>query len=257
MRGRDFSPLNEILSKDALTCLEMKGEDSILVHNKLSEMYFESVWNVKEVRKKFQYFYEQLIPGNDSVSKELYNQMIFDLITFYNIGNGNQLYKTATAEWIVFSVFSIEKRRTNNRNLSAFLYIQYFYNLIDNSEELRHLLFANCFIFGCFPFRKEELEEFCKKCCQDKEEFWSFIDYAIKVTSDFYQGTIQDKEILKELMIQEAQYFLSMPKEKYSIYMQYIEKLSHIVYECEYSAYRQKNYGLVDTELDELFENVI
>ena len=37
MRGRDFSPLDKILCEDALTFLELKGEDLILVHNGTSE----------------------------------------------------------------------------------------------------------------------------------------------------------------------------------------------------------------------------
>ena len=257
MRGRDFSPLDKILCEDALTFLELKGEDSILVHNKLSEMYFESVWKVEGVRKKFRFFYEQFTNGSDSVSEELYYQMIFDLISFYNVGNANQLYKMAKAEWIISSVFSIEKRRNNNRNLSAFLYIQYFYDQIKNSDELRHLLFANGFIFACYPFREEEFLDICKKYSQEKGDFWSFIDYAIKVTSNFYKGIIVEKETYKKMMVQEAEYFLNMPKEKRSMYMQYIEKLGYIINECENCANRQKNYGLVDTELDELFENVI
>lgn len=44
MQGRDFSTLQSILTKESLSFLENKGEKSFIEHDRLSKMYFESIW---------------------------------------------------------------------------------------------------------------------------------------------------------------------------------------------------------------------
>lgn len=260
MQGRDFTEANDILFEKALECIESKGEDSIITYDSLFKMYFESIWSVKWVRNRFSLFAEQLNCTKDKQSEALFYQMLFDMITFYNVGNANQLYRIATDEWLVSNVFSVENRMSNNSNLSAFLYTQFFAAMLEELEEkseLTHVMFLNVFLFMAYPEREVNFLNFVRSFTEKEDELGRFYEYALKVSKDFYRGKYMEKNEFIKIMEQEAYYFLSLSESRQEIYLEYIRQVKYIISECAICADRQKNYGLVETDFDCMLECAI
>lgn len=260
MIGRDFTSTEEFLCDDAWQFLQTRGEDSFVVHNSLSKMYFESIWNVDEIQKMIQ-SYAKTFQVDDGAEQESYfYQMLFDLVSFYNMGNANQLYNVSIGQWEESDIFENNLQRTNNMNISAFLYVEYFYSLLSECQDsfrLRHLMFVNSFVFG-----KGQMEEtdFLNKldCLIDNEDlYWSFYNYAKIITADFYFGTTVEKSVFREFVQEEVLYFRTISKDELKKYMQYIKQTKCVIEECETCADRQNNYGLVETEFKGLMQAVL
>lgn len=253
MLGRDFTKADHFIQEKALELVESEGEDLIVTYDNLFKMYFESIWSVNSIRKRFSTFGERFNCMQDEIQKDLYYQMLFDLISFYNIGNANQLYRSISDEWIVSNIFSLEARRSNNGSLSAFYYIQFFFHALqshEHSEELWHLMFLNTFQFVPYPFQKSDVILWISKFNDSDNQLKTFYDYAIKVSKDFYKGTYMGRDEFVELMRQESDYFHRLSDEKKDEYLEYMKEVKDIMSECELCVQKQLKYGTVEMEFD-------
>lgn len=259
MRGKDFTEFKFFLSDEATNYLETKGADSFIVHNCLSKMYFESIWNLNGIKQRLAFDGGQL-----GVTKEdclnLYYQMLFDIVSFYDIGNANKFYSMLHGKWFFAELFS-NNHTYNNQFLSATMYVYYFLDFIKNLDdigsEVRHILFMNAVMLVECDIEKDKFLKFLNTLIDNKDKIEEFYWYSIEVSKAFFTGTIVSAEKFVSYIVGEAQYCLARNHEQFAVYQRYMKHTGIIIRECELCANRQNNYGLTEMEFEDVLEAVI
>lgn len=200
----------------------------------------------------------QFAPSDVNCFMNDYHQIMFDIISFYNLGNANQLYRTMTGEWKVFPLFQ-KNRRRNNQFLSAVWYIGSFLELANameaDSVKLGHLLFLNALIITGDFVNCNELIGMTQKISDSIGELEGFCEYAVIMGNGFI-SRISNLGVVNFIR-KEIDYLLALPKTVRQNYFLYTKHIGMLIKECENCADRQKNYGITECEFDEVLEMVI
>lgn len=262
VQGRDFTTMDVFLTKEAAECLDTRGAASFKVHDLLSKMYFEDIWNSAVIREKLNVFANALFVCKNEKEQDYFYQMLFDIISFYNMGNANQLFQSSQGTWRTWDKLSGEKCR-NNQFLSAIYYLNYFFEFLSNMQleddelyqELRHVLFLNLTLFLKHFTTQEEFEQSIRQISNQIDVIATFYDYTEEIEQSFINSVLMSKNEFIYFLKEEANCILELTEEERALYYRYVKLVSTIIEYCELYASRQSIYGIIETDIQDILQN--
>jgi len=156
-KGRNFTVIDDLIGgkelSDAIQSSGSKEAEQLQAYTKLSQMYFESLWNEKKIGGFFLKFQEEVMSTFSESTKDLYRQMLFDTVTFHAVGR-------------ICNDNSVEER-TNFAEDSSEIYGNYFYSFVYEltgieRKILLHILYYNTYVIANQNKKYESYEEYMK-----------------------------------------------------------------------------------------------
>lgn len=155
MRKIQFIPLAEILKLEFPIYAHTnknKPKETLQEHTFLCQKYYLQIDQEKRLQEFWDRFRAMFDMDENEQVKELYQQMIDNLITFHDVGKVNPEYQRVVMEHSVENIYRKKwEIGTKHSILSAFIYVNYYMNRIDEIEagkKLKLVLQGLCLING-------------------------------------------------------------------------------------------------------------
>lgn len=125
----------------------------LLEHTQLVYKYFKQIWQAKQMNKILDNFWQVMDQDLTVDSKQLWQEMIWGIAIFHDIGKINPNFQHQKMKNKMFNV-ATEISDSNHSFLSAVLYLDYFHNLIVDKKYrpdkaiLIYFLICNAYIIS-------------------------------------------------------------------------------------------------------------
>lgn len=238
-KGKNFTLMNELVKGSKLSFIlhqdKNRGKATLHEHTLLCQMYFESLWKEKNLGGFFLKFQNELLSEYSENAKCFYRQMVFDTVTFHELGR-------LAAE---------ENDRTSQSYAmrSAMIYLQYFYKWVDQLESkekdlLTHVLLYNTYIIANQTKEFDNYNDFLNSVISK----FNFGDYFVENFVISIDGF--DKEGMKERIESEKLFLQNVSTSELALVKEYDKTIALMFVLSKYFATQQYLNGKVFQDND-------
>lgn len=236
--------------------------ETLVEHTELTLQYFKLIWTEKQMKDMLDRFCKQIWGGTLAEIEEIWNEMIFGIPVFHDLGKINpefQNRKLQNAKVEKSNVFSCVSSR--HSIISSVLYLEYFLNKIkestidrENKKYLRILLLFHAYIIERHHSDLNEFERFLESleqgCGSDIIEIFSKKKCDIWL-KDFSLDQKKMRSLIKSLCKQNSEKTIN---EKYAGIYAYVKLLYSALVASDYYATTEFMSGAQIRQLGNLNE---
>lgn len=183
MRMMNFAKLEEILKFEYPLFAhkhQKKEKETLKAHTNLCQEYYIKLYHNKNSAQFFDKILESFNLSETELCKELFFEMLDNIITFHDTGKSNPEYQRIVMEEKIDEKYRVDWLDGRKHSLfSSFIYINYYMLKIENTDigtPLKRILRGFCLINGMVISRHHtdlsEMQEFINGYCQNGASDW-------------------------------------------------------------------------------------
>lgn len=232
--------------------------ETLEAHTKLCQHYFETLWECKQIEDKMDHFYEIFMGETSKETKDIFDNMWKNIITFHDMGKINPRFQRE-----ILGRKDIEENKNYNiigskhSALSAVIYMEYYLEIaemIEHKEEAGRLLIlimCNAYLISRHHSGLVPVEDFLAG--EQKEEIYKTIKILQTEYEKVFKKSFQFDISCFDYM---ALRFIEEPRtKKQDIWLYFYEKLLYsLLVAADYYATSEYISGVKITDFGELDE---
>ena len=239
--------INELLSTKHKFYAHLKNDkaekETLEEHTDLCIEYFYKIVKDKNLEKIFLNFEESFFENISDEGKELFRQLLINIISFHDVGKINPIFqKDKMNNLLGENIESFSCIKSEHSILSAIIYLDCFVDkVLHSSKEDRNslllIIMFNAYIISKHHSSLDRFNNFLEKFEEDKIVD-KIIDIFIKEYKDVYEkGFTLGKNKIKKVCGFVKKYYSSKSDGEKSIYIYTYEKLMYsLLVACDFYA---------------------